>query len=81
MRGLIRNISGGGVFLEVPFEDTSVVKLRGEVNLEFTLELNDENMFVRPEGNIARLAQHGLGIEFTDLPEEIRDRVVDYVGD
>ena len=81
MRGLIRNISGGGVFLEVPFEDTSVVKLRGEVNLEFTLELNDENMFVRPEGNIARLAQHGLGIEFTDLPEEIRDRVVDYVGE
>lgn len=81
MRGLIRSISGGGVFLEVPFDDTSVVKFQARVKLEFTLELNDENMFVRSEGNIARLAKNGLGIEFADLPEEIRGRVVDYVGE
>jgi hypothetical protein len=80
LMGLIKNISGGGAFLELPFEDVYVLDLKAPVKLEFTMELNDENMYLQPEADIVRADKKGLGVKFKDLPDEVKDKITDYNG-
>lgn len=79
--GIIRNISAGGVLVEAPQEPVNLIHNEDPVQLQFTIHLNDENMFVRSEARVVRIANNTLGIKFRDLSEEVRERVLDYVGE
>lgn len=79
--GLIKNISAGGALVETPEEIIRHICIEDPMDLKFTLELNDENMLVRSEARIVRQENNNFGIKFRELKEEIKDRILDYVGE
>ena len=67
--------------VETPEEVAPVIYNEDPVNLRFTLELNDEHMLVSSEGRIVRRDNNNFGIKFKELRKEIKDRILDYVGE
>jgi|GEM_PF-1560228 len=78
--GIIKNISAGGILLEVPEENLADMKIEDPIDLNFNMELNDENMFVRSSGRVVRTNNNSLGIKFRALPYDTQSRIIDYVG-
>ena len=80
-RGFIKNISAGGALVEAPEEIIRHIYIEDPMDMRFTLELNDENMLVRSEARIVRQENNNFGIKFRELKQEIKDRILDYVGE
>lgn len=78
--GIIKNISAGGVLLEVPEENLANIKIEDPIDLNFNMELNDENMLIRSSGRIVRTNANNFGIKFRTLPYDTKSRIIDYVG-
>lgn len=80
-QGIIRNISAGGVLVETGQKLPADIDIEDPVELQFTLELNDENMFVQSQARVVRIDRGNLGIKFKALNDEVKNRVLDYVGE
>ena len=81
LKGLIRNISAGGALLETQRKKSAELNVNDIVRLEFTLELNDEMMFVEARAIIVHNARNKFGLMFSDISDEVIERVLDYAGE
>lgn len=80
LKGLIRNISAGGALLETQHKKSAEINVNDVVRLEFTLELNDEMMLVEARAIIVHNARNKFGLMFSDISDEVTERVLDYSG-
>lgn len=76
--GIIKNISAGGVFLIN--KDNVEVDMDDPINLQFVLTTPDKTAYINTEGRIVRKDGTGVGIKFRNLNEEIKDRIIQYIG-
>ena len=80
LKGLIRNISAGGAMLETQHKKSAEININDIMRLEFTLELNDEMMLVEARAIIVHSTRNKFGLMFSDISDEVTERVLDYSG-
>ena len=80
IKGLIKNISAGGVLLEAPRKKSADINIEDSIYIKFTLELNDETMFVEAKGRIVHGTSNKFGVWFSFISDDVRERVLDYAG-
>lgn len=79
-KGIIRNISGGGLLLYDKYNIDNV-KVDDPIKLELRLNLDGNNeTLIQSKGRIVRKANNGCGVKFRDLNKESQNLIKQFVG-
>lgn len=77
--GIIKDLSAGGVFIYN--NELNKIDINDPVDLRFVLVSdNNQNIDIKTNGRIVRKTQNGLGIKFKNIDEELKNRIIEYVG-
>ncbi|NOX97615.1 MAG: PilZ domain-containing protein [Nitrospirae bacterium] len=85
-RAKTKNVSGGGMFLEIPLLEPKLLEgvLRGTHNLFLEINIPTSSYLVKAlakvvwiEGKTSK--QYGVGVSFLSINEEDRDKLMEYI--
>lgn len=79
-KGIIKDISAGGIFLIEIEHEMSKINVKDPIDLNFNL-INKGNLInIRTEGRVIRKDNVGAGIKFRNMNEKTKDKIIEYVG-
>lgn len=78
LRGVIKNVSGGGLLLRDEY-NVNKIQLEDPIKLEFSLDDNEETI-IKVNGRVVRKVDFGCGIKFRNINKDCEDLVIKFVG-
>lgn len=80
LRGVIKNISGGGLLLCDEY-NVNKIQVEDPVKLEFRLNVDDNgDTIIKVNGRVVRKVANGCGIKFRNINKDCENLVVNFVG-
>lgn len=79
--GIIKNLSGGGIFLLIQSNGLNGIDLDDPIELDFVLNSNvDQSINIYTKGKAIRKNKNGIGIRFRHIDKQLQDRIVEYAN-
>ena len=78
--GIVKNLSAGGIFLDSQQEQIKGIKISDPIDLDFSLINKDKKIDINTGGRIVRKDANGVGVKFTNMDQETRNKIIKYIG-
>lgn len=75
--GIIKNLSAGGIYL---INQDKRIDLNDPVKVQFNLPTQEKTKTIEAEGRVVRKDCNGVGVKFRNMNEEIKNKIIQYVG-